>query len=134
MEKGDWRKDEKSNENLNSSKGKGNSKIPTAEPSKWAKYHQGWIYDFILYIYTYFFLIAGVFKQPPINQPRRRPQHHQQGMDESDDEMDDMDTSSPLVNLVLIKQFCKFLLFYNFREHLHHQEVILGICQRRLRF
>ena len=54
MEKGDWRKDKKSNENLNSSKGKGNSKIPTAEPSKWAKYHQGWIYDFTLYIFTYF--------------------------------------------------------------------------------
>ena len=88
-------------------------------------------YCILLYI---FYLIAGVFKQPQINQPRRRPQHHQQGMDESDDDLDDMDTSSPLVNLVLIKQFCKFLLFYNFREHLHHQEVILGICQRRLRF
>ena len=48
-------------------------------------------------------IIAGVFKQPQINQPRRRPQHHQQGMDESDDETDDMDTSEPLVNLVKIK-------------------------------
>ena len=47
-------------------------------------------YCILLYI---FYLIAGVFKQPLINQPRRRPQHHQQGMDESDDEMDDMDTA-----------------------------------------
>ena len=55
MEKGDERGDKKSNENSNSSKGKGKDKIPSVEPSKWAKYHQGWFW-LVLFFFKFFLL------------------------------------------------------------------------------
>ena len=43
MEKEDGRQDRRSKE---SAKGKGKSKIPSVEPSKWAKYTQGGFFLF----------------------------------------------------------------------------------------